>query len=114
MCDRSQLLQPGSAFFFVVLPVLLATTLILGVGCSRSGPDQATSGNTTESIPEAKDQDIHSLGVAGYAKLLCSSVFVTGMPEAEAIEHSRRVVRALIRLPAADLPNLGEEIDYDS
>ena len=115
MCDRIPRLNAGPAFSFVVLPLLLAVTVISGVGCHPSTGDQAKpSRPNTEPIPEAKDQDIHSLGVAGYAKLLCSSVFVTGMNEVEAIEHSRRVVRALIRLPAADLPGLAEEIDYES
>ena len=113
MRERIPFLSPSSVLIFVVLPLLLAATLLLSAGCNGPTADRAAPSQTnTEPIPEAKDQDIHNLGVAGYAKLLCSSVFVTGMQEAEAIEHSRRVVGALVRLPAADFPHLSEEIDH--
>ena len=88
--------------------------LIVGSGCGSSGPDRTTpSYSRLEPVPEAKDQDIGNLGLAGYAKLLCSSVFVTGMKEPEAIEHSRRVTLALFRPPATDLPDYGEEFDHE-
>ena len=115
MHDRIPLLRPSSLLILVVLSLLLAATLIPSAGCNDPTGDRAVPSQTNIGpIPEAKDQDIRSLGVAGYAKLLCSSVFVTGMKEAEAIEHSRRVVGVLIRLPAADFPDLGEEVDYDN
>ena len=114
MRDRIPPWSPSSALVFLVLPSLLVATSILTVGCSGPTADPAAPNQTnTEPIPEAKDQDIHNLGVAGYAKLLCSSVFVTGMQVVKAIEHSRRVVGALVRLPAADFPHLSEEIDHD-
>ena len=63
---------------------MLAVVAMLGTGC--------VSDPTTETGPirEAKDEEPSNMGLAGYAKLLCSAVFISGLPEAEAREHSRR------------------------
>ena len=88
--------------------LVLVVGLVPGASCT-SGGDPGP-----EPIPEAKDQDIGSLGVAGYAKLLCSSVFVSEMEDAVAIEHTRRVTRALVRLPAEDMAQVTESIDHEN
>ena len=50
-------------------------------------------------MKEAKDHDPGNLGLAGYAKLLCSAIFVTGTEEEAAREHCRNVAVDLIKLP---------------
>ena len=89
--------------------MVLAVGLVSGASCTGAGGDPGA-----EPIPDAKDQDIGSLGVAGYAKLLCSSVFVSEMEDGVAIEHSRRVTRALVRLPAEDMAQVTESIDHEN
>ena len=64
-------------------------------------------------MKEAKDQDPSDLGLAGYAKLLCSAVFVTGTGEEAARRHSRNVAVDLLKLPESDLEHLDDVIDYD-
>ena len=64
-------------------------------------------------IPEAKDQDPSNLGLAGFAKVLCSAIFVSKHNEAFAYKHASRVAVNLMHLPASDLPNISYEIDYD-
>ncbi len=89
--------------------LVLMIGLFPGTSCAGPGDEPAS-----KPIPEAKDQDIGSLGVAGYAKLLCSSVFVSKMEDDVAIEHSRRVTRALVRLPAEDMAQVTESIDHEN
>ena len=62
---------------------------------------------------EAKDEDPSNLGLAGYAKILCSAIFVSGHPEDFARAHARRVAADLMHLPERDLDRLTDEIDYD-
>ena len=106
----------NSSFISFGYPVLLFfSILISGAGCNDPGinslaQDQADTGV----IVEAKDRDIADLGIAGYAKLLCSSVFVAGMDQDQAIEHSRRVARALVRIPAEDMAQVTESIDQEN
>ncbi|MCY3776727.1 MAG: serine hydrolase, partial [Candidatus Aminicenantes bacterium] len=103
-------LSPCRSFFSLGSVLLvLAVGLVPGASCTGAGGDPGA-----EPIPEAKDQDIGSLGVAGYAKLLCSSVFVSEMEDGVAIEHSRRVTRALVRLPAEDMAQVTESIDHEN
>ncbi len=64
-------------------------------------------------MKEAKDHDPSSLGLAGYAKLLCSAIFVTGTEEETAREHCRNVAVDLIKLPESDLPDITDSIDYE-
>ena len=64
-------------------------------------------------MKEAKDHDPSNLGLAGYAKLLCSAIFVTGTAEEAAREHCRNVAVDLIKLPEADLPDITDFIDYE-
>ena len=63
---------------------------------------------------EAKDEDPSDLGLAGYAKILCSAVFVSGHAEEFARAHARRVAGDLMHLPKRDLDRLTDEIDYDA
>ena len=63
---------------------------------------------------EAKDEDPSDLGLAGYAKILCSAVFVSGHAEEFARSHARRVAGDLMHLPKRDLDRLTDEIDYDA
>ena len=63
-------------------------------------------------MKEAKDQDPSDIGLAGYAKLLCSAVFVTGTGEEAARKHSRNVAVDLLKLPEPDLEHLDDVIDY--
>ena len=63
---------------------------------------------------EAKDEDPSDLGLAGYAKILCSAVFVSGHAEEFARAHARRVAGDLMHLPERDLDRLTDEIDYDA
>ena len=63
---------------------------------------------------EAKDEDPSDLGLAGYAKILCSAVFVSGHAEEFARAHARRVAGDLMHLPESDLDRLTDEIDYDA
>ena len=62
---------------------------------------------------EAKDEDPSNLGLAGYAKILCSALFVSGHEEEFARAHARRVAVDLMHLPRSDLDRLTDEIDYD-
>ena len=62
---------------------------------------------------EAKDQDPSDIGLAGYAKLLCSAVFVPGTGEEAARRHSRNVAVDLLKLPESDLEHLDDVIDYE-
>ena len=80
---------------------------LLSAGC---GSDMAP-----ESLPisEAKDQDPVDLGVAGYAKVLCSAIFISNLPEADAREHSRTVAVHLFKIPEADLTALTDSIDRE-
>ena len=64
-------------------------------------------------MKEARDQNPSNVGVAGYAKLLCSAVFVSGTDEVTAREHSRNVAVDLMKLPESDLLDLTDEIDYE-
>ena len=63
---------------------------------------------------EAKDEDPSNLGLAGYAKILCSAIFVSGHAEEFARAHARRVAVDLMHLPESDLDRLTDEIDYDA
>ncbi len=65
-------------------------------------------------MKEAKDHDPSNLGLAGYAKLLCSAIFVTGTEEEAAREHCRNVAVDLIKLPESDLPDITDSIDYEA
>ena len=64
-------------------------------------------------IPEARHQDPISLGLAGYAKVLCSAIFISKHNEDFAHKHACRVAVNLMHLPASDLPNLSYKIDYE-
>ena len=55
---------------------------------------------------EAKDEDPSNLGLAGYAKILCSALFVSGHEEEFARAHARRVAVDLMHLPRGDLDRL--------
>ena len=48
---------------------------------------------------EARDEDPSNLGLAGYAKVLCSAVFVSGHEKEFARAHARRVAVHLMHLP---------------
>ena len=63
-------------------------------------------------IREAKDEDPSNLGLAGYAKVLCSAIFITGHAEEFARDHARRVATSLMHLPEKDVDDLTYEIDY--
>ena len=65
-------------------------------------------------IREAKDENPSNLGLAGYAKILCSALFVSGHEEEFARAHARRVAVDLMHLPKDDLDHLTDEIDYDA
>ena len=61
---------------------------------------------------EAKDHDPSNLGLAGYAKLLCSAIFVTGTEPEAAREHCRNVAVDLMKLPKSDASRITDTIDY--
>ena len=64
-------------------------------------------------ILEAKDEDPSSLGLAGYAKILCSAIFISGHPEDFAVAHAIRVARSLMQLPEADVDHITHEIEHE-
>ena len=67
----------------------------------------------TKQLREAKDDSPSNVGLAGYAKLLCSAVFITNYSDTLAREHSLRVASALMRLPDADLKQVTETINHN-
>ena len=62
---------------------------------------------------EAKDEDMSNAGLAAFAKLLCSAIFISGHDEEFARDHTIRVATHLAHLPDEDVPHLSYEVDYD-
>lgn len=73
----------------------------------------ATSYVGAPAMREAKDEDPSNVGLVGYAKILCSAIFVSGHEEEFARAHARRVAVDLMHLPERDLDRLTDEIDYE-
>ncbi len=100
----------------------LATTLAVLVwvaACNMSGAKDAAPGSTPTPTPaptaikEAKDADPLDLGLAGYAKVLCSAVFVSNREHDEAITHAKTLAISLLGLPEADGANVSQTIDRE-
>ena len=72
-----------------------------------------SSGIEIQRLREAKDDSPSNVGLAGYAKLLCSAVFITNYSDTLAREHSLRVASALMRMPDADLEQVTETINHN-
>ncbi len=108
-----------------VVTIAWVTVSLWGLACRPSPegdaslPTHDAAASTSarvapEPLREAKDDDPSNVGLAGYAKLLCSAVFVTGYPEEIAREHSLRVALALMRMPEADAEHVTDTIDHDA
>jgi CubicO group peptidase (beta-lactamase class C family) len=96
--------------------LLLAT--IAAAGCAPPAPKESADSRPSAEVPYAPSVTPASLGIAGYAKVLCSAVFVSGrkledaknvsgyflVPEADrehvtdiSVDHDRKSVRVTLR-----------------
>jgi CubicO group peptidase (beta-lactamase class C family) len=98
-----------------VAAILLFLAASLNPSSSRGGPAVLGAAVLEQpAIPEAKDGNPTDLGLAGYAKVLCSALFVSNREQAEATLHARTLAVALLGLPKADGAKLTETIDRDN
>ena len=95
------------------LPIALSAVSILGPGCRPSPEGESGPALEKRPIREAKNEDASNLGLAGYAKTLCSAIFITGHPEELARDHSLRVATGLMYLPESDVDALTSTIDRE-
>ena len=81
-----------------------------------SRQSQQTSAVSPDERPirEAKNEDMSNVGLAGFAKLLCSAIFISGHEEKFARDHAVRVATHLTHLPDEDVDDLSYEIDYEN
>ena len=81
-----------------------------------SRQSQQTSAVSPDERPirEAKNEDMSNVGLAGFAKLLCSAIFISGHEEKFARDHAVRVATHLTHLPDEDEDDLSYEIDYEN
>jgi CubicO group peptidase (beta-lactamase class C family) len=98
----------------------LAATLAFLVwvaACNSSGTNDAAPGSTPAppptAIKEAKDANPLDLGLAGYAKVLCSALFVSNREQDEAIKHAKTLAVTLLGLPEAEAAKVSETIDRE-
>jgi CubicO group peptidase (beta-lactamase class C family) len=92
--------------------------LLLAAGCAAAPTDEAAHSRPSDSVPYAPSVTPSNLGIAGYAKVLCSAVFVSGrkledarnvsgyflVPEEDfahitdiSLDHDRKAVRVTLR-----------------
>jgi CubicO group peptidase (beta-lactamase class C family) len=64
-------------------------------------------------VVEAKDADPLDLGLAGYAKVLCSALFVSNREQPEALVHAKTLAVDLLGLPKAESSKVTEVIDRE-
>ncbi len=98
------------------LAALLATAIGL-VACNAQSSNDAASAaapaSTAAAIKEARDADPVDLGLAGYAKVLCSAVFVSHREQDEAITHAKTLALTLLGLPESESANVSQTIDRE-
>ena len=96
----------------------LLLSAIAAAGCAAAPPDEAADSRPSDEVPYAPSVTPSSLGIAGYAKVLCSAVFVSGreledardvsgyflVPEEDfehitdiSLDHDRKAVRITLR-----------------
>jgi len=98
---------------------LLATTLaslLWAAACNTPRADTACAAapaSTPSAIKEAKDADPLDLGLAGYAKVLCSAVFVSHREQDEAITHAKTLAVTLLGLAEGEAAKVSETIDRE-
>jgi len=96
----------------------LLLSALLAVGCAGAPPDEVADSRPGDEVPYAPSVTPSNLGIAGYAKVLCSAVFVSGrklddarnvsgyflVPEKDfehitdiSVDHDRKAVRVTLR-----------------
>ena len=96
----------------------LLLSALLAVGCAGAPPDEVADSRPGDEVPYAPSITPRNLGIAGYAKVLCSAVFVSGrkiddarnvsgyflVPEKDfkditdiSVDHDRKAVRVTLR-----------------
>lgn len=98
------------ARYLSVIPVLFASLI---VACATEQPAQGRAGSTdvqeAAAVPYAPEVTPSELGIAGYAKVLCSAVFVSGRDLEEAKRNS-----GLFLVPEKDREHISDiVIDRD-
>ena len=92
----------------VLLPLaVLAASCLDPVSDSRS----VAPASSSTALREAKGEDARNLGTGGFAKTLCSMLFISEHPDDFAEAHAMRVATHLMKLPAADASELIYEVD---
>lgn len=98
--------------------VVVATCAIVAVTMACSSDIDTTeapvpAAEPAAAVTEARDADPLDLGLAGYAKVLCSALFVSNREQPEALAHARTLAIDLLGLPEAEASRVTELIDRD-
>jgi CubicO group peptidase (beta-lactamase class C family) len=87
----------------------LLFTALLAAGCEAPPPDEAADAKRLGEVPYAPSVTPSNLGIAGYAKVLCSAVFVSGRK----LEDARNV-SGYFFVPEEDFQHVtGISLDQD-
>jgi CubicO group peptidase (beta-lactamase class C family) len=92
--------------------------LMLAVACGATDGDDRSNGTaaiapSATTIKEAKDANPLDLGLAGFAKVLCSAVFVSNREPGEATTHAKTLAITLLGLPEAEAAQVSHTIDHE-
>ena len=93
--------------------VVLLPLAVLVASCADPASDSRSvaPASSSTALREARGEDARNLGTGGFAKTLCSMLFISEHPDDFAEAHAMRVATHLMKLPAADASELTYEVD---